>query len=149
MPDGIKVQLRGDKDVVASFKDLRDYLPKQLFRTSVRKAAQVVADALAPHVPRITGRLASNIVIKTKRTANTIRGRLVVRTEGGRNSPNNAFYWRFLVKGWKTRNGAEHQHDFATSALRSAEVAAAQAVIDATGDAIDRAEKKARASRGF
>jgi HK97 gp10 family phage protein len=148
MTDGIKLALKGDKDVIAAFKDLRDYLPKQLLRTAMRKAAQVMLNAIAPHVPHLTGRLASNIVIKTKRTENTIRGRVAVNTVGDRSNSKNAFYWRFLEKGWRTKSG-EHKHPFASAAIESSQQAAAQQVIDAVGDAIDRAEKKARASRGF
>lgn len=147
--DGVKVTLKGNKDIVAAFKDLVDYLPKQALRTSVRKAAQMMYDAVAPHVPRLTGRLLRNITVKTKKTAQTIRARLIVRTAGGRGSPNDAFYWSFLERGWTTRNGVRHQEPFASMAIESAQNAAAQVVIDSTEAAIDRAEKKARSSRGF
>lgn len=149
MTDRVTVKLRGNKDVIAAFKDLKDYLPKQALRSSVRKAAKLMYDAVEPHIPRTTGRLASNVIIKTKQTAQTIRARLVVRTSGGRESPNDSFYWRFLEKGWRTRDGVEHRHPFASQAIEAAQTAAAQQVIDATEAAIDRAETKARSSRGF
>lgn len=147
--DGVTVTLKGDKDIVAAFNDLRDYLPKQALRTSVRKACQLMYDAVEPHIPRFSGRLISNVIIKTKQTAQTIRARLVVRTEGTRASPNNSFYWRFLEKGWHTRDGVEHKHQFASQAIEAVQNAAAQEVIDATEAAIDRAEQKAKATRGF
>jgi HK97 gp10 family phage protein len=144
--EGVLVQLKGHKDVIAAFKDLREYLPKQALRSSVRKAAQIMYDAVEPHVPKFTGRLFSNIIIKTKRTAETIRARLVVRTQGGRKSSTDSFYWRFLEKGWRSRKGVEHKHPFASAAIAAALNAAAQEVVDATENAIDRAEKKAQAS---
>lgn len=144
--DIVTVNLQGDKDIVAAFKDLREYLPKTALRQSVRQAAQYMAAIVISLAPRLTGRLALNIGVRTKATDSTIQGNVTVNTGGGRNSATHAFYWRFLEEGWHTKNGAFHQFPFIAPAFHAQEVQAAQTVIDSCGAAIDRAEAKARRS---
>lgn len=138
------VQLQGDKDIVEAFKDLREYLPKTALRKSVRDAADYIRAFITFAAPVLTGRLVLNIGVKTKATDTTIRARVVVNTGGGRDSKTDAFYWRFLEKGWRTRRGAFHQEAFVAPVFAAQNQAAAQTVIDSCEKAIDRAEAKAR-----
>jgi len=151
MPDSITVQLNGHKDVVAAFRDLRDYLPKTALRSSVRAAAQFLQNFIVsiapvgnPTVDPFSGRLRKNITVQTHATSSTIRGRVVVNTQGKRNNPSNAFYWRFLEKGFRDRSGKFHSYPFVRSVFDSKNREAAQTVIDSVEKAIDRAEAKAK-----
>lgn len=142
--DIVTITLRGRENVQAALDDLKDYLPKRLLPTSTKKAALLMLAALQPFIPVFTGRLKRNIVVKARTTAKTVRSRVVVNVGSGRNSPDDAFYWRFLVKGWTDRGGAHHQKDFASSTITGHFAEAAQLVEDSVGKAIDRAEQKAR-----
>lgn len=143
MADGIKVQLVGHRDVIAAVKELREYLPSSFLRTSVRKAAQFLEDFIVENTPRRTSKLARNISVKTHETNSTIRARVTVNTVGKADNPANAFYWRFLEKGWHDRAGVEHVLPFVMPAIDSHERDAAQIVIDSVEQAIVRAEAKA------
>lgn len=140
----VKVTLQGDKDVVAAFRDLRDYLPNNVLPKSVREAAQFLQGILALIAPKFTGRLSRNIVVKTHQTAATTRARVVVNTIGKAGDPQNAFYWRFLEEGFHTRKGDFRRYPFITAVFDQKNVEAAQIVIDSVGAAIDRATAKAQ-----
>lgn len=140
----IIVTLKGDKDIVAAFRDLRDYLPNTALRTAVRLAAQLLAQFIALVAPKLTGRLVRNIVVRTHATAKTIRARVTVNTQGKRGDDSNAFYWRFLEEGFHTRKGDFKQYPFVAGVFDSKSREAAQEVIDACGLAIDRAAAKAK-----
>jgi HK97 gp10 family phage protein len=144
MTDSITVQLKGDKDIRAAFRDLRDYLPKSALRTSVRVAAQFLQAFIILVAPVLTGRLRRNITVATHATGSTIRARVVVETQGKRGDPNNAFYWRFLEKGFHDRAGKFHIFSFIQGVFDSKNREAAQTVIDSVEKAIDRAEQRAR-----
>lgn len=139
----VTVKLSGDKDIVAAFADLRDYMPRSAMRTAVRKAAQYMAQFIALVAPKLTGRLASNIAVKTTQSAHTMRGRVVVNTAGKVGGSQNAWYWRFLELGFHTKSGAARRFPFVQGVVEAKTQAAAQVVIDACGAAIDRAERKA------
>lgn len=138
------ITLSGDRDLVAALKEFRDYLPKQALRSAVRKAAQQMAQYVALAAPKLTGRLARNIVVKTKATEKTIRGRVTVNTRGKKDDPENAFYWRFLEEGFHTRSGEYRKFPFIAPTFDAKNREAAQFVIDAVEEAIERAERKAK-----
>jgi HK97 gp10 family phage protein len=144
MTDESWIRLEGDKDVRAAFRDLKDFLPKQALRTAVRKAAELLLDFIVLAAPKRTGRLARNIAVKTSRTDGTVHGRVIVNTRGKRGDPENAFYWRFLEKGWHTRAGGLHRFPFIAGAFEAKNREAAQEVINSVDDAIDRAERRAK-----
>jgi hypothetical protein len=148
MSEDVEIELRGHKDVRAAFQDLREYLPKQLERSAVREAARFMLGLIVLVAPKLTGRLARNIDLKTRRTAGTIRARVVVNTRGKAGDPENAFYWRFLEKGWHTASGRLLQFPFVAGVFQSKNREAAQKVIDAVEQAIDRAELLAKRDRG-
>lgn len=143
--DFIRVQLTGDKDIVAAFRDLRDYLPKTL-RSYVRAAAQFLQGFIVLVAPKLTGKLARNIDVGTHATDATMRARVIVHTEGKAEDPENAFYWRFLEEGFHTRKGDFRKYPFVAGVFDSKNQQAAQTVIDSIEKAIDRAELKAKGS---
>jgi HK97 gp10 family phage protein len=148
MNDDVEITLQGHKDVRAAFQDLRDYLPKQAIRTAVRKAADLLAAFIEQSAPRRTGRLARNIEVKTRKTASTVRGRVIINTVGKSGGAENAFYWRFLEKGWHSRAGRFFRRPFVTGVFESKNREAAQEVINSVEQAIDRAERKAKRAAG-
>lgn len=143
MGDNVTVNLIGHKDVVAAFQELQDELPKGWLRGSVKAGANLLLGIIVAAAPRLTGKLARNIVVRTRETDRTIRARVTVNEVGKADNPQNAFYWRFLEKGWHDRAGGAHREEFIEPAVEAHEKAAAQLVIDSVGAAIDKAEKRA------
>jgi HK97 gp10 family phage protein len=139
-------ELKGDKDVLAAFRDLREYLPKTPIRNATRKAATMLAQFIALAAPKRTGKLVRNIVVRVHATAKTIRARVTVNTQGKAEDPQNAFYWRFLEKGFTTGRGKGVfiKFPFIAPTVASKQQEAAQFVVDEVDKAIDRAESKAR-----
>jgi len=149
MTDGVHYKLTGTQDVIAAFRELREELPKEPLRTPLRKAATLLAQYIALVAPKLTGRLARNISVKTSRDSNhTLHGRVVVNQKGGRDSPDNAFYWRFLEEGWQTRNGVLHKFPFIRGVVDAKGRAAAQLVIDACEKQVDKAQKRIARAAG-
>lgn len=141
--DRITVQLDGDRDIVAAFKELREDLPATWLRNSFRAGANLLYQTLLQYVPYLTGKLARNLIVRTQQSGEWIRARVTVNTIGKASNAANAFYWRFLEKGWHDRAGKAHREEFVQQAADASERAAAQLVIDSIGAAIDKAEKKA------
>jgi HK97 gp10 family phage protein len=147
MPEPIaSFELKGHKDVAAAFRDLRQYLPKTPIRNATRRAATMLAQLLALVAPKRTGKLARNIVVRVRATASTIRARVTVNTKGKADDPENAFYWRFLEKGFTTGRGKGkfEKFTFIAPTVSAKANEAAQFVVDEVDKAIDRAESKAR-----
>jgi hypothetical protein len=142
--DPVVVNLEGHRDVIEAFRDLKEYLPKSAVRTSVRQAAQFLQGFIVLVAPKLTGKLARLIRVAVHKTAGTIRARVIVPTEGKVDSPNNAFYWRFLEEGFHTRSGDFRKFPFVAPVFDSKNREAAQLVIDSVEGAIDRAERKAK-----
>jgi HK97 gp10 family phage protein len=148
MSDGGEIKLQGDRDIVAAFRELRQFLPRNALRKAVREGANILLGAILQRVRVRTGKLKNNIGIKVRVTRETIRSRVTVNTRGKEGDPKNAFYYRFLEKGFTTRSGEKKIFPFVGPAVMSKMREAAQKVIDALGNAITRAEQKARKS-GF
>src|SRR5688500_595058 len=105
MSDGLSLQLQGDRDIVAAFNELKQFISKNALRRSVREGAKLLLDAIQKRAPVGTGRLLKNIVIRVRVTRKTLRARVTVNTRGKEDDPQNAFYFRFLEKGFTTRGG--------------------------------------------
>jgi len=142
--DGVTVQLVGHQDVVDALNNLRDELPRSWLKNALKDGAQFLYEALLRYVPYKTGKLARNISVRTQQAGDWMRARVTVNTIGKADDPANAFYWRFLEKGWHDRAGRAHVEEFLKSPIEAHEQRAAQMVIDAVGAAIDEAEAKAR-----
>jgi HK97 gp10 family phage protein len=145
MPDSA-IRLRGDRDVIAAMRYLREYLPKTVLRQALRKAAQYLLGYVVLVAPKATGKLARNIVIKFKRTNKTLRAGVSVNTRGKADDPQNAFYWRFLEEGFHTRSGEYKQLPFIRGVFDHKSHEAAQMVSDSVEKTIATAERKFRRS---
>ncbi len=139
MDDGITIQLNGDRDCIAAFKELRDYVKGDPFRRAVKAGAQMMLEEIYARAPvgdpatdPHSGQLVSNLRVAVRKTANTIRARVVVNAI--------AFYWHFVEFG--TRHAPPHP--FVTPAFESRKQAAAQEVIDEFERGLEQAEARAK-----
>jgi HK97 gp10 family phage protein len=139
--DRMTIKLTGTEGVIAAFAELRQELPKNPLRNATRQAATLLAQFIALAAPKLTGRLAENIKVNVRAAGKVTSGRVVVNTIGGRGSPANAFYWRFLEEGWKT-SGGFHQFPFIRGVFDAKSREAAQKVIDACAQQIAKARAK-------
>lgn len=142
--DEVRIQLSGDRDLVAAFKDLRDYVKKNALRRAVREGARIMRSLIEDLAPVKTGKLKSNIAVRLRVTRETIRARVIISTRGKADDPKNAFYWRFLEKGWRTARGVIKRFPFVEVAFEGRKQQAAQQVVDEMDKAIKRAERRAK-----
>lgn len=149
MSDEVTVRLSGDRDVVAAFKELREYVTKNAVRRAVRESAKIMLASIVSKAPELTGRLKRLIKLRTRVTRETVRARVTVDTRGAAGDSQNAFYWRFLELGFRTRSGEKRRVPFVSVAFDEHKQAAGQNVVDEMEKAIKRAERRAkRANRG-
>ena len=144
MNDGAQIRLEGDRDLIAALNDLKEFLSKNALRRAVRQGAKVLLEAILQRAPMRTGKLKENIGLRVRVTRKTIRARVTVNRKGKENDPKNAFYYRFLEKGFTTRGGEKRVFPFIEPAVMSKMREASQQVIIEVEKAIKRAEKKAR-----
>jgi HK97 gp10 family phage protein len=144
MTDRVTIKLSGATDIVAAFKDLREYVAKNALRRAVRESSKIMLESILQRVHVLTGRLRDNIRIRTRVTRETVRARVTVNTQGKAGSEKNAFYWRFLELGFRTRSGETRRYPFVSVAFDANKAAAGQNVVDEMGKAIKRAEAKAK-----
>jgi HK97 gp10 family phage protein len=142
--DHISIKLQGTRDVIEAFKDLREYLPKNPIRSAVRKGARRLEQLIVQLAPTLTGKLKRNISVRTRRTKETVRARVVINTKGDAKNPENAFYWRFLEEGFHTRSGDYKRLPFIITAFNQLKEQSAQEVVDSVDAALKRAERKAK-----
>lgn len=149
MADGMKFEVKGARETVAALNDLADNIQRRTFVKALKDAATSLAQLISLVAPRSDrpsaqpGRLAENIAVRTSRAGGVLRGRVVVNTVGGRDNPHNAFYWRFLERGWHDRAGREHSEPFVGETVEGRAAATAQRFVDALGSAIETARAKA------
>lgn len=142
--DGLTIELKGGKEVSAALRSLRDELPKNVIRSALRYSADRMRRVIIGFAPRRTARLVQAISVKTRSRGGVARAQVVVNVAGSRDDPRNAFYWRFLEKGWHSRAGIPYRREFIEPAFRTEGNDAAQSVITALETAIAKAEAKAR-----
>lgn len=104
MADEIDITCNG-ADLNAALKEFREDVAYRVVRSALRKVAASASSVLKDAAPRLTGRLIENIAVRTKFASRRgiIKADVVVNTVGKAGAPNNAFYWRFVEHGHKTR----------------------------------------------
>jgi HK97 gp10 family phage protein len=137
--EGITIQLKGDRDCIAAFKELREFVKGNPLRNAVRSAAQIMLAEIYSRAPvgdaandPHSGQLVSNLRVAIRKTASTIRGRVVINAK--------AFYWRFVEFG----TAHAPAYPFITPAFEARQQEAAQEVIDEFSRGLDKAEARAR-----
>ncbi|HEY1723958.1 MAG TPA: HK97-gp10 family putative phage morphogenesis protein [Steroidobacteraceae bacterium] len=145
MADEVEITFN-DRDLVAALREFTDTVARKIVRASLRQIASVIQGAIAAAAPRRTGKLADNIAVTTSFSASRgiVKSRVIVRTEGKAGDARNAFYWRFVNFGHRTRpgkHGAQHEvaaQPFVTQAGAQAQNYAADQFFSDLEAGIDR-----------
>lgn len=103
--DSVMVALEGDRDLVAAFKELRNDMGRKYLMSAVRKGANIMKTIIAANAPEDTGKLRRNLRIRTRKTKETVRAGVVINQRGKKGDPNNAYYWSFIERGHRARQG--------------------------------------------
>ncbi|MEY8174036.1 HK97-gp10 family putative phage morphogenesis protein [Burkholderia multivorans] len=96
------VQILGLADLQADFLRLAKAQSTKALRRATVAGANVIRDEARARAPKKTGKLKRNIVtsaLKQKDSPGIATAGVRVRTKGKADSPNNAFYWRFVELG--------------------------------------------------
>ncbi|MBN3749498.1 HK97 gp10 family phage protein [Burkholderia sp. Se-20373] len=96
------VQILGLADLQADFAKLAKSQSTKALRRATLAGAKVIRDEARARAPKKTGKLKRNIVsasLRQKESPGIATAGVRVRTKGGADSPNNAFYWRFVELG--------------------------------------------------
>ncbi|MDN7743044.1 HK97 gp10 family phage protein [Burkholderia multivorans] len=96
------VQILGLADLQADFLKLAKAQSTKALRRATVAGAKVIRDEARARAPKKTGKLKRNIVtaaLKQKDSPGIATAGVRVRTKGKADSPNNAFYWRFVELG--------------------------------------------------
>lgn len=142
--DGITIKLQGDKDIIAALRELRDDLPKNVIRAALRNSADRMRRVIIAFAPKRTFNLVNALSVKASGSPLNARARVIVNTAGKRGDSGNAFYWRFLEKGWHDRAGVPHRIEFVRPAFETEANDAAQNVFTALEKSIAKAERRAK-----
>jgi HK97 gp10 family phage protein len=146
--ESVTIELKGDRDCIAAFEELRQFIRGNLFTRSLRAAATLMMEEIIARAPVLTGKLVSNLRVVTRRTGGYVRGRVVINTAGGGEDRNNAFYWRFVEFGHRLPHdrgsGFVQPHPFVTPAFDARNAQSAQQVIDTFSEGLDKAEARAQ-----
>ncbi|MCA8048026.1 HK97-gp10 family putative phage morphogenesis protein [Burkholderia arboris] len=96
------VQILGLADLQADFAKLSKAQSTKTLRRATLAGANVIRDEARVRAPKKSGKLRRNIVsaaLRQKDSPGLATAGVRVRTKGGADSPNNAFYWRFVELG--------------------------------------------------
>lgn len=96
------VQILGLADLRADFEKLAKAQSTKALRRATVAGAKVIRDEARARAPKKTGKLKRNIVasaLRQKDSPGIATAGVRVRTKGKADSPNNAFYWRFVELG--------------------------------------------------
>lgn len=141
------LDMSGLNELARELETLSRSQNNKALRDATRAGAEVIADEVRARAPVDKGRLKRNVVVATKkgRRQGEITSGVHIRgtnPETGvsdskmkANSPNNAFYWKFVELGTSTSAPAP----FLRPAFDSREGEAANAVIRRLNQAIDEA----------
>ncbi|WGS46803.1 HK97 gp10 family phage protein [Burkholderia sp. JSH-S8] len=96
------VQIIGLADLQAEFARLAKGQSTKALRRATVAGAKVIRDEARARAPKRSGKLRRNIVsaaLRQKDAPGLATAGVRVRTKGKGDSPNNAFYWRFVELG--------------------------------------------------
>lgn len=152
MADGVQVS-SNINDVLKDLAAWREDVAVRTVRGSVRRCAKRATDMLRPVVPVFTGKLRFNLKVagvKYSRNRGVVTSKVAVSTEGKAENQKNAFYWRFVEFGHKTRpsksgNGTQSEvapQNFIQSASARINSAVAAIFFSDLERAVNRAGKK-------
>jgi HK97 gp10 family phage protein len=96
------VQIIGLSDLRADFEKLAKAQSTKALRRATVEGAKVIRNEARARAPKRSGKLRRNIVsaaLRQKDAPGFATAGVRVRTKGKGDSPNNAFYWRFVELG--------------------------------------------------
>lgn len=107
MDDGITVTVPGARDIIDELRGFKEEVRYKLVRRFVREAGQYILRALEAKVPVLSGKLKRNLSVITrwKSRSGILQAKIRVSTKGKADDPKNAFYWRFLHRGFHPGGG--------------------------------------------
>lgn len=115
MTEGVAVTFN-DRDLIAALKEFREDVAVKVVRASLRriareemKALQEAAPVGDPSTDPHSGRLKSNITYGTAFAVGRgiVKSFVRIRTVGKADNERNAFYWRWVEFGHKSRSGSD------------------------------------------
>lgn len=124
MADEVTITWNGAQ-LLDKLKSFQEDIAIKTVRTSLRRIAVYLQRLTASNAPRRTGKLAANIAVKTAFifSRGIVKAKVGVNTRGKAGDAQNAFYWRFVERGHRTRGGRRQvaAQPFAADAFISAQ----------------------------
>lgn len=150
--DSVEFKVTNAADLIAQLRAFQEDVAVRTVRGSTRRIADYLQTRLETNTPTFTGRLRSNFKVLARyvRRRSVVSARVVVNTIGKAGNIRNAFYWRFVEFGHKTRpskSGRNRQREvpgqrFAERTIASAAPQVTQMFYDDLQKAIDRAKRR-------
>jgi HK97 gp10 family phage protein len=103
---GVDVQMVGQRDLIAELRRLKENVAIRVTKRGTRLVAEYLERLVKANVPKGgTGKLRFNMFVRAqyKKKRGVVRTIFGVHTQGKADNPKNAFYWRFVEFGHKTR----------------------------------------------
>ncbi len=76
-------------------------------KNSTRRIGAALLKQLKANTPTLTGNILRNLGVRAKyvKSRGIVAAKVIVNTRGKKGDPKNAFYWRFVEFGHKSRSG--------------------------------------------
>lgn len=102
---GMEASLVGHRDLIAELRALKENIAVRVSKKATKLVAEYFERLVRANAPVFTGKLRFNLFVRAAyvRARGVIKAILGVRTQGKADNPRNAFYWRFVEWGHKTR----------------------------------------------
>ncbi len=99
------IQLVGARDLIAELRALKEDVAIRTSKSAVKKVGDLILNRLRANAPVFTGKLRFNLISRTSyvRERGVVKAVVGARTVGKASNARNAFYWRFVEFGHKTR----------------------------------------------
>jgi len=124
---GVDVQMVGQRDLIAELRRLKENVAIRVTKRATKLVAEHFERLVKADAPKGgTGKLRFNLFVRAiyVRARGYVKAIFGVRTVGKADNPRNAFYWRFVEWGHKTRPRKVKQ-----LGLRAARRAGGQAMV--------------------
>lgn len=151
----VEFKIANAGDLVAQLKAFKEDVAVSTVRGSTRRIAQYLLMRVKHVTPAFTGKLRFNLGVKTRfvKRRSVVAAHVFVNTRGKADNPRNAFYWRFVEFGHKTRpskkgNGKGQRdipgQEFVTKTMLASQAQVAQMFFDDLQKSLDRAKRRAK-----
>lgn len=102
MSEGIDISMPGARDLIQELRALNEDVARKTVRRVIREAGVYILNRLKANTPVFTGKLRFNLDVTTKWKSRSgiLQAKVSVATKGKADDPKNAFYWRFVERGF-------------------------------------------------